>query len=141
MCARACACLSVCLSVSSPCPRQAVSEEQPGLKGTRGKEEKSTGKARVREEVGRRRCWSPDLEHSISLALLCQPQSKFSTLDNEGDKDGGETLTKEKEPPKQGKEKAKKAEQVCVPMWRRPGSGCWRYTPRAWADFCKGVGT
>ncbi|XP_036212335.1 ATP-binding cassette sub-family F member 1 isoform X3 [Myotis myotis] len=64
---------------------KAVSEEQPGLKGTRGKEEKSTGKAK--------------------------PQNKFFALDNEGEEDGEETLTKEKEPSKQGKEKAKKAEQ------------------------------
>ncbi|XP_059558166.1 ATP-binding cassette sub-family F member 1 isoform X5 [Myotis daubentonii] len=64
---------------------KAVSEEQPGLKGTRGKEEKSTGKAK--------------------------PQNKFSALDNEGEEDGEETRTKEKEPSKPGKEKAKKAEQ------------------------------
>ncbi|CAO2609260.1 ATP-binding cassette sub-family F member 1 [Lemmus lemmus] len=66
---------------------KAVSEEQqPGLKSRRGKEEKSKGKAK--------------------------PQNKCAAPDSEGDDD--EELTKEKEPPKQGKdrEKAKKAEQM-----------------------------
>nr|XP_048296725.1 ATP-binding cassette sub-family F member 1 [Myodes glareolus]XP_048296726.1 ATP-binding cassette sub-family F member 1 [Myodes glareolus] len=65
---------------------KAVSEEQqPGLKNRRGKEEKSKGKAK--------------------------PQNKCAAPDSEGE--DGEELPKEKEPPKQGKdrEKAKKAEQ------------------------------
>ncbi|KAM7135601.1 ATP-binding cassette sub-family F member 1 isoform 1-T1 [Molossus nigricans] len=63
---------------------KALSEEQqPGLKGKRGKEEKSKGKAK--------------------------PQNKLSTLDNENKEDEEEKITKEREPPKQ--EKAKKAEQ------------------------------
>nr|XP_021552845.1 ATP-binding cassette sub-family F member 1 isoform X1 [Neomonachus schauinslandi] len=65
---------------------KAVSEEQqPGLKGRKGKEEKSKGKAK--------------------------PHNKFAALDNEEEEDEEEEITKEKEPPKQGKEKAKKAEQ------------------------------
>uniref|UniRef100_A0A2K6HP22 ATP-binding cassette sub-family F member 1 n=1 Tax=Pan troglodytes TaxID=9598 RepID=A0A2K6HP22_PANTR len=64
---------------------KAVSEEQqPALKGKKGKEEKSKGKAK--------------------------PQNKFAALDNE-EEDKEEEIIKEKEPPKQGKEKAKKAEQ------------------------------
>ncbi|KAK1327557.1 hypothetical protein QTO34_013059 [Cnephaeus nilssonii] len=62
---------------------KAVSEEQPGRRGTSGKQEESTGTAK----------------------------NKFSALDDEGEEDGEEHLTKEKEPSKQGKEKAKKAEQ------------------------------
>nr|KAF6271186.1 ATP binding cassette subfamily F member 1 [Pipistrellus kuhlii] len=61
---------------------KAVSEEQPGLKGTRGQEEESAGKAK----------------------------SKFSALDNEGEEDG-EDRTKE-EPSKQGKVTSKRAEQL-----------------------------
>uniref|UniRef100_A0A8C0MJU3 ATP-binding cassette sub-family F member 1 n=1 Tax=Canis lupus familiaris TaxID=9615 RepID=A0A8C0MJU3_CANLF len=65
---------------------KAVSEEQqPGLKGRKGKEEKSKGKAK--------------------------PHNKFAALDNEEEEDE-EEITKEKEPPRQGKEKAKKAEQM-----------------------------
>nr|XP_025746639.1 ATP-binding cassette sub-family F member 1 isoform X2 [Callorhinus ursinus] len=65
---------------------KAVSEEQqPGLKGRKGKEEKSKGKAK--------------------------PHSKFAALDNEEEEEEEEEITKEKEPPRQGKEKAKKAEQ------------------------------
>ncbi|XP_004409126.1 PREDICTED: ATP-binding cassette sub-family F member 1 isoform X2 [Odobenus rosmarus divergens] len=65
---------------------KAVSEEQqPGLKGRKGKEEKSKGKAKS--------------------------HSKFATLDNEEEEEE-EEITKEKEPPRQGKEKAKKAEQM-----------------------------
>ncbi|XP_021563255.1 ATP-binding cassette sub-family F member 1 isoform X3 [Carlito syrichta] len=65
---------------------KAVSEEQqPGLKGKKGKEEQSKGKAK--------------------------PQNKFAALDNE-EEDEEEEITKEKEPPKQGKEKAKKTEQM-----------------------------
>uniref|UniRef100_A0A452V044 ATP-binding cassette sub-family F member 1 n=1 Tax=Ursus maritimus TaxID=29073 RepID=A0A452V044_URSMA len=65
---------------------KAVSEEQqPGLKGRKGKEEKSKGKAK--------------------------PHNKFAALDNEEEQDEEEEITKEKEPPRQGKEKAKKAEQ------------------------------
>ncbi|VTJ60994.1 Hypothetical predicted protein [Marmota monax] len=64
---------------------KAVSEEQqPGLKGKKGKEEKSKGKAK--------------------------PQNKFAALDSEEEAEEDE-ITKEKEPPKQGKEKAKKSEQ------------------------------
>ncbi|XP_016070299.1 PREDICTED: ATP-binding cassette sub-family F member 1 [Miniopterus natalensis] len=64
---------------------KAVSEEQqPGLKGKRGKEEKSTGKAK--------------------------PQNKFSALDNEGEEDGEEKI-KEKEPPKPGRKKAEQLSQ------------------------------
>nr|XP_037861566.1 ATP-binding cassette sub-family F member 1 isoform X2 [Chlorocebus sabaeus] len=64
---------------------KAVSEEQqPVLKGKKGKEEKSKGKAK--------------------------PQNKFAALDNE-EEDEEEEIIKEKEPPKQGKEKARKAEQ------------------------------
>lgn len=56
---------------------------------------------------------------SISSACsLRYPQSKFSALDSEGEEDG-EDLTK-KEPSKQGKEKAKRAEQVCL-VWRLRG--------------------
>lgn len=45
-------CVYMCM-----CPLQAASEEQqPGLKGKKGKEEKSKGKAKVRE-FGRRRYW------------------------------------------------------------------------------------
>uniref|UniRef100_A0A8D2CNR0 ATP-binding cassette sub-family F member 1 n=1 Tax=Sciurus vulgaris TaxID=55149 RepID=A0A8D2CNR0_SCIVU len=62
---------------------KAVSEEQqPGLKGKKGKEEKSKG-----------------------------PQNKFAALDSE-EEDEEDEMTKEKEPLKQGKEKAKKAEQM-----------------------------
>uniref|UniRef100_A0A8D0V3C7 ATP-binding cassette sub-family F member 1 n=1 Tax=Sus scrofa TaxID=9823 RepID=A0A8D0V3C7_PIG len=64
---------------------KAVSQEQqPGPKGRKGKEEKSKGKAK--------------------------PQNKFAALDDEEEQD--EEEIKEKEPPKQGKEKAKKAEQL-----------------------------
>uniref|UniRef100_A0A8C3WDC9 ATP-binding cassette sub-family F member 1 n=1 Tax=Catagonus wagneri TaxID=51154 RepID=A0A8C3WDC9_9CETA len=64
---------------------KAVSQEQqPAPKGRKGKEEKSKGKAK--------------------------PQNKFAALDNEEEED--EEEIKEKEPPKQGKEKAKKAEQM-----------------------------
>uniref|UniRef100_A0A8D0V3C4 ATP-binding cassette sub-family F member 1 n=1 Tax=Sus scrofa TaxID=9823 RepID=A0A8D0V3C4_PIG len=64
---------------------KAVSQEQqPGPKGRKGKEEKSKGKAK--------------------------PQNKFAALDDEEEQD--EEEIKEKEPPKQGKEKAKKAEQM-----------------------------
>ncbi|XP_037698979.1 ATP-binding cassette sub-family F member 1 isoform X3 [Choloepus didactylus] len=67
---------------------KAVSEEQqPGLKGKKGKDEKSKGKAK--------------------------PQNKFAALDD-GEEDEEEEEINEKEPPKQGKEKAKKAEQVCI---------------------------
>ncbi|XP_060163946.1 ATP-binding cassette sub-family F member 1 isoform X1 [Globicephala melas] len=59
-------------------------EQQPGLKGKKGKEEKSKGKAK--------------------------PQNKFAALDND-EEENEEEITKEEEPPKQGKEKAKKAEQ------------------------------
>lgn len=59
--------ISVCVCVWPPCPLQAVSEEQPGCRGTSGKQEESTGTAKVREEVGRRRCWSQEFEHFISL--------------------------------------------------------------------------
>uniref|UniRef100_A0A5F9CZN0 ATP-binding cassette sub-family F member 1 n=1 Tax=Oryctolagus cuniculus TaxID=9986 RepID=A0A5F9CZN0_RABIT len=63
-----------------------VSEEQrPGLKGKKGKEEKSKGKAK--------------------------PQNKFVALNNEEEEEE-EEVTKEKEPPKQGKEKAKKTERM-----------------------------
>uniref|UniRef100_A0AC11CDH6 ATP binding cassette subfamily F member 1 n=1 Tax=Ovis aries TaxID=9940 RepID=A0AC11CDH6_SHEEP len=65
---------------------KAVSQEQqPGLKGKKTKEEKSKGKAK--------------------------PQNKFAALESEEEEDE-EEVTKEKEPPKQGKEKAKKAEQM-----------------------------
>ncbi|XP_007449271.1 PREDICTED: ATP-binding cassette sub-family F member 1 isoform X2 [Lipotes vexillifer] len=65
---------------------KAVSQEQqPGLKGKKGKEEKSKGKAK--------------------------PQNKFAALDN-GEEENEEEITKEEEPPRQGKEKAKKAEQM-----------------------------
>uniref|UniRef100_I3MPU1 ATP-binding cassette sub-family F member 1 n=1 Tax=Ictidomys tridecemlineatus TaxID=43179 RepID=I3MPU1_ICTTR len=64
---------------------KAVSEEQqPGLKGKKGKEEKTKGKAK--------------------------PQNKFAALDSEEEAEEDEIM-KEKEPPKQGKEKAKKSEQ------------------------------
>uniref|UniRef100_A0A671DXC3 ATP-binding cassette sub-family F member 1 n=1 Tax=Rhinolophus ferrumequinum TaxID=59479 RepID=A0A671DXC3_RHIFE len=65
---------------------KAVSEEQqPGLKGKKEKEEKSKGKA--------------------------EPQNKFAALDNE-EQEEEEEMTQEKEAPKQGKEKARKAEQM-----------------------------
>ncbi|XP_006875701.1 PREDICTED: ATP-binding cassette sub-family F member 1 isoform X2 [Chrysochloris asiatica] len=64
---------------------KAVSEEQqPGLKGKKGKEEKSKGKAK--------------------------PQNKFAALESGEDDD--EEIMKEKEPPRQGKEKGKKAEKM-----------------------------
>ncbi|KAG8521065.1 ATP-binding cassette sub-family F member 1 [Galemys pyrenaicus] len=64
---------------------KAVSEEQqPGLKGRKGKEEKSKGKVK--------------------------PQNKFAALDNEEEEDE-EEITKEKDPPRPGKDKAKRAEQ------------------------------
>ncbi|XP_040852596.1 ATP-binding cassette sub-family F member 1 isoform X4 [Ochotona curzoniae] len=66
---------------------KAVSEEQqPGLKGKRRKEEKSKGKAK--------------------------PQNKFAALENGEEEEEEKEVTKEKEPPKQGKERAKKAEQL-----------------------------
>uniref|UniRef100_A0A673SZW5 ATP-binding cassette sub-family F member 1 n=1 Tax=Suricata suricatta TaxID=37032 RepID=A0A673SZW5_SURSU len=66
---------------------KAVSEEQqPGLKGRKGKEEKSKRKTK--------------------------PQNKFASLDNEEEEDEEEEITKEKEPSRQGKDKAKKAEQM-----------------------------
>nr|KAF6503637.1 ATP binding cassette subfamily F member 1 [Rousettus aegyptiacus] len=65
---------------------KAVSEEQqPGLKYKKGKEDKLKGKAK--------------------------PQNKFAAMDNE-EKEEEEKITEEKEPPKQGKEKARKAEQL-----------------------------
>ncbi|KAM6184019.1 ATP-binding cassette sub-family F member 1 isoform 6-T6 [Erethizon dorsatum] len=66
---------------------KAVSEEQqPGLKGRKGKEEKSKGKAK--------------------------PQNKFAALDNEEeDGEDEEEITKEKEPPKQGREKAEQGSE------------------------------
>ncbi|XP_069343778.1 ATP-binding cassette sub-family F member 1 isoform X5 [Eulemur rufifrons] len=66
---------------------KAVSEEQqqPGLKGRQAREEKSRGKAK--------------------------PQSKFAALANE-EEDEEEEIIKEKEPPKQGKENARKAERM-----------------------------
>ncbi|KAM9666372.1 ATP-binding cassette sub-family F member 1 isoform 3-T3 [Trichechus inunguis] len=64
---------------------KAVSEEQqPGLKSKKGREEKSKGKAKA--------------------------QNKFAALDN-GQEDEKVVVLKEKELPKQGKEKGKKAEQ------------------------------
>uniref|UniRef100_A0A667GRV3 ATP-binding cassette sub-family F member 1 n=1 Tax=Lynx canadensis TaxID=61383 RepID=A0A667GRV3_LYNCA len=66
---------------------KAVSEEQqPGLKGRKGKEEKSKGKTK--------------------------PQNKFAALDNEEEEDEEEEITKQKEPPRQGREKTMKAEQM-----------------------------
>lgn len=47
------------------------------------------------------------------LAFPCSLKNKFAALESEEEEDE-EEVTKEKEPPKQGKEKAKKAEQVCV---------------------------
>uniref|UniRef100_A0A8C5V6B9 ATP-binding cassette sub-family F member 1 n=1 Tax=Microcebus murinus TaxID=30608 RepID=A0A8C5V6B9_MICMU len=66
---------------------KAVSEEQqpPGFKGKKAVEEKSKGKAK--------------------------PQSKFAALDSE-EEDEEEEITKEKDLPKQGKEKARKAERM-----------------------------
>uniref|UniRef100_A0A8C4MRJ2 ATP-binding cassette sub-family F member 1 n=1 Tax=Equus asinus asinus TaxID=83772 RepID=A0A8C4MRJ2_EQUAS len=52
------------------------------------------------------------------------PQSKFAALDNE-EEDEEEEITKEKEPPKQGKEKAKKAEQVCILVLGEGGLRHW----------------
>ncbi|XP_036997215.2 ATP-binding cassette sub-family F member 1 isoform X1 [Artibeus jamaicensis] len=43
-----------------------------------------------------------------------KPQNKFSTLDNEHEEDEKEEITKEDEPPQQGKEKAKEAEQFSL---------------------------
>uniref|UniRef100_A0ABI7ZVG5 ABC transporter domain-containing protein n=1 Tax=Felis catus TaxID=9685 RepID=A0ABI7ZVG5_FELCA len=66
---------------------KAVSEEQqPGLKGRKGKEEKSKGKTK--------------------------PQNKFAALDNEEEEDEEEEITKQKEPLRQGREKTMKAEQM-----------------------------
>ncbi|KAF7485494.1 hypothetical protein GHT09_003017 [Marmota monax] len=68
---------------------KAVSEEQqPGLKGKKGK-----GRKVERRKVERRK-----------------RQNKFAALDSE-EEDEEDEMTKEKEPPKQGKEKAKKSEQ------------------------------
>lgn len=112
-----CVCVYVCA-----CVLQAVSEEQqPGLKGRKGKEEKSKGKAKVLAGIGRRRCWGSGIrKFHQTCCLPCQPHNKFAALDNEEEEDE-EEITKEKEPPRQGKEKAKKAEQVYILVFGEAG--------------------
>jgi hypothetical protein len=53
---------------------------------------------------------------SSDLSFPYKLQNKFAALDNEAEdeEDEEEEITKEKDAPKQGKEKAKKAEQVCI---------------------------
>lgn len=68
---------------------------------------------------------SQEFEHFIRPAIFSlQPQNKFAALDNE-EEDEEEEITKEKEPPKQGKEKAKKAEQVCILVLGEGGLRHW----------------
>ncbi|KAM8778405.1 ATP-binding cassette sub-family F member 1 isoform 1-T1 [Rhynchonycteris naso] len=76
---------------------KAVSEEQPALKGKKGKEEKAKAKAK--------------------------PQNKFAALDDEDEEGEEEEITKEKELPRPGKEKAKKAEQGSEEEGEEDGEG------------------
>lgn len=101
---------------SSVCVPQAVSEEQqPGLKHRRGgKEEKSKGKAKVRMQVTAAGDSSHQWSASSGLSFPCQPQNKCAAPDSEGEDD--EELSKGKD-----REKAKKAEQVCVLLGPRAG--------------------
>lgn len=59
-------------------------------------------------------------------------------MDNE-EKEDEEKITEEKEPPKQGKEKAKKAEQVYFGVEEKGARiwGCCYYSEQKLTNFCK----